>query len=98
MHLPASTEVATRPVAEARWREPVAVEGLVRSICVQPRAGIPTFEATLWDATGGITLVWLGRRSVGGVRPGRRMRVEGMVGDHHGRLALVNPTTELCAG
>lgn len=87
-----------RPVStigSLRWRDPAVVEGRVRSICVQPRAGVATLEATVWDDTGGVTVVWLGRRSVKGIRPGARVRMEGVVADHHGRLAFLNPITEL---
>jgi hypothetical protein len=85
----------TSPIGTLRWREPAMVEGRIRSICVQPRAGVATLEATLWDETGGVTVVWLGRRAVTGVRPGAHLRVEGMLGEHHGKLAFLNPTTEL---
>jgi hypothetical protein len=87
----------TQPISDLRWREPAAIEGRVRSICVQPRAGVATLEATVWDDTGGVTVVWLGRRSVVGVKPGAHLRVEGILGSHHGRLAFLNPTTELVA-
>ena len=85
------------PIGDLRWREPATVEGVVRSICVQPRAGVATLEATIWDETGGVTVVWLGRRHVAGVRPGARLRVHGIVGAHHGKLAFLNPTSELLA-
>ena len=88
---------AVDAIAELRWRERALVEGRVRSICVQPRAGVATLEATLWDDTGGVTVVWLGRRRVAGVKPGARLRVEGILADHHGELAFLNPTTELLA-
>ena len=35
------------------------------------------------------------RRKVGGIRPGTVMTVEGVVGAHEGRLAILNPTYEL---
>jgi hypothetical protein len=82
-------------IGSLRWRESAVVEGRIRSICVQPRAGVATLEATLWDETGGVTAVWLGRRSVTGIRPGALVRLEGVLGDHHGKLAFLNPTTEL---
>lgn len=79
------------PIAEARWRQPVRVVGRVRSVRVQPRANVPTLECTLVDDSGGITVVFLGRRSVPGIRLGTRMIVEGRAGSHHGKLALLNP-------
>ncbi len=40
-------------------------------------------------------MVFLARRRIGGVRPGSVLRVEGMVGAHHNRLAILNPEYEL---
>jgi hypothetical protein len=49
----------------------------------------------LVDDTGGITVVFLARRRIGGVRPGAVMTVEGMVGSDQRRLAILNPEYEL---
>jgi hypothetical protein len=87
----------TIPIAEVEWRTRARVAGRVRSLRVQPWAGVPTLEGTLVDATGGINVVFLGRRHVPGIRPGTRMVVEGMVGDHSGRLAVLNPDYRLLA-
>ena len=87
----------TAPIAEAEWRQRARVAGRVRSVRVQPWAGVPTLEGTLVDDTGGISVVFLGRRHVPGIRPGTKMVVEGMVGDHAGRLAILNPDYRLLA-
>jgi RecG-like helicase len=83
------------PVAEATWRSHVKVAGRIRSVRVQPRVGVPTLECTLVDDTGGITLVFLGRRKMSGITCGRKVVAEGTVGEHHGRLAILNPMYEL---
>ena len=87
----------TVAVADVEWRSRAKVAGRVRSLRVQPWAGVPTLEGTLVDDTGGISVVFLGRRHVAGIRPGTRMVVEGMVGDHAGRLAILNPDYRLLA-
>jgi hypothetical protein len=56
---------------------------------------VATLEATLVDETGGITVVFLGRREVAGIHCGTRLAVEGMGGAHHGRLAILNPDYQL---
>ncbi|MBV8160339.1 MAG: DNA-binding protein, partial [Acidimicrobiia bacterium] len=43
------------------WRSRARVAGRVRSLRVQPWAGVPTLEGTLVDDTGGISVVFLGR-------------------------------------
>lgn len=42
-----------------------------------------------------ITLVFLGRRSIGGLRSGSTLTAERMVGKHNGKLAMINPAYEL---
>jgi hypothetical protein len=87
----------TIPVAEVQWRSRAKVAGRVRSVRVQPWAGVPTLECVLVDDTGGMSVVFLGRRQVAGVRPGTRMVVDGMVGEHDGHLAILNPDYRLLA-
>ncbi|GAA2066350.1 APC family permease [Catenulispora yoronensis] len=90
-----STPMQVRPIGAVRWRERAAVEGRVRSVSVSPVKGSPALEAELYDASGGITLVFYGRRSIPGIEPGAKMRVEGMIGEMEGHLAMANPTYKL---
>jgi len=85
----------TIPIIEARWRQRVTVAGRVRSVRVAPLHDTPTLEIVLVDDTGAISAVFLGRRAVAGIEVGSRMTVEGMVGVHKARLAIVNPTYRL---
>jgi hypothetical protein len=89
-----ATETFT-PAADVTWRTRAKVQGRVRSLRIQPWAGVATLEATLVDDTGGITVVFLGRRDVPGIHCGSRLVVEGMAGAHRGRLAILNPEYEL---
>ena len=65
---------------------------------VQPWSGVATLECTIVDNTGAIDVVFLGRKQVAGIAPGARLVVEGMVGDHRGRLAILNPEYRILAG
>jgi RecG-like helicase len=87
----------TVPIIDAHWRDRVTVGGRVRSLRVAPLHDSPTVEIVLVDDTGAISVVFLGRRSVAGVEVGTRMTVEGMVGVHKSRLAILNPTYHLLA-
>jgi amino acid transporter len=87
----------TVPLGQVVHRQRAVVGGRVRTVQVQPLAGVPTFECKLVDATGALTIVFLGRRSVAGITPGRYLRAEGTVGSHRGRLAILNPSYELLA-
>ena len=79
-------------IGDTRWRKRVRVRGRVRALRVQPwEGGIATLEATLVDGTGGITVIFMGRRKIAGVRLGAWMEVEGMVLESRGKLAIMNP-------
>jgi RecG-like helicase len=71
------------------------VVGRLRSVVYTPTENIPTLEAEIFDGTGSISLVWLGRRRIAGIEPGRRLTARGRVGDHNGRPAIYNPWYEL---
>jgi hypothetical protein len=79
------------PIGNVQWRHRATVEGRVRSVYVGPVSGSPALECELYDTTGGLTLVFLGRRTIPGIEPGAKMRVEGMVGEMEGYLAMTNP-------
>ncbi|MFC6341957.1 OB-fold nucleic acid binding domain-containing protein, partial [Nocardioides hankookensis] len=57
--------------------------------------GVPALEAELSDGTGAITVVWLGRRRITGIAPGRSMSVVGRIGQQDGERILYNPRYEL---
>ncbi|SOD74082.1 ATP-dependent DNA helicase RecG [Jatrophihabitans sp. GAS493] len=77
--------------------EQVLVTGRLRTVSYTPRETVPTITAELFDGSAAIDLVWLGRRRIAGLEPGRRLFVKGRVGDHDGRLAIYNPWYELRA-
>lgn len=89
------TDADVIPIADVQFRERARVRGRVRSVRVRPWADSPTLEVVLVDDSGGITVVFLARRRLGGVHPGTVMSVEGMVGAHERRLAILNPEYEL---
>jgi amino acid transporter len=82
------------PVARIEYRQHARVAGRVHSIRVQPHGGVASLECTLVDDTGGIALVFLGRRSIPGLKVGTRITAEGTVGEEHGHLAILNPIFE----
>ena len=76
-------------------RTVVTVYGRIRNITMQPRQGTPNLEAELWDGSGAVTLVWLGRRALSGVHPGQQMRATGRICHVSGRRVVYNPRYEL---
>ena len=73
----------------------VCVAGTLRAVVLRPLAGVPTLEAELYDGTGTVTLVWLGRRRIAGIDPGRGLVARGRLTQKDGRYLLYNPTYEL---
>ena len=84
------------PIGDVEWREPVKVAGRVKAMRVQPWSEkIQSLELTLVDGTGGLTVVFLGRRKIGGIKLGARIVVEGTVAETRNQLALLNPAYQL---
>lgn len=84
-----------KAIGDAAARVPVRIAGRVKAVRVQPLAGVPTLRATLADDTGQLVLVFLGRRHVAGVEPGRRMLCEGVIVEQNGRPHMLNPVYRL---
>ncbi|MBA2773790.1 MAG: OB-fold nucleic acid binding domain-containing protein [Nocardioidaceae bacterium] len=76
-------------------REQVTVYGHLKSVSLAPLAGTPTLEAALYDGSGVITLVWLGRRTIAGIKPGANLVAHGRVSCHDQRRVIYNPRYEL---
>jgi hypothetical protein len=83
------------PILECHDREVVSVTGTLRTVTLRPRAGVPALEAELFDGTAALGLVWLGRRDIAGIEPGRKIIVSGRVALNRGRPVLFNPKYEL---
>ena len=95
---PAATNVSANDlpaqrtrIADLDSRQRSTVAGRVRAFRVQPWGGNPALECTLADETGSVTVVFFGRREIGGVRLGTIMSITGVAGEHHGMRAILNP-------
>lgn len=82
-------------IGEAPDRERVRLRGSLRTVTLRPRGGVPALEADLYDGTGTITIVWLGRRRISGIAPGRSIEIQGRIGQHDGQRIMYNPRYEL---
>ena len=86
------------PIADTDAHEYVDVAGTLRTVTLRPRGTSLTMEADLWDGTGSVTLVWLGRRDIPGIRPGRRIEVHGRLARIKDERTIYNPSYELRPG
>jgi hypothetical protein len=88
-------QAGARRACDCTSGEAVTVLGRLRSVEHCPRAAVATLEAELFDGSEGITLVWLGRRRIPGIEPGRTVRATGRIAVRDGRKVLYNPYYEL---
>lgn len=83
------------PCADAVRGAPVTVAGTLRTVTLRPQTGVPALEAELYDGSGVVVLVWLGRRVIRGITPGRTVVATGRVTQSAGRRTMYNPSYEL---
>ncbi|MCC7077948.1 MAG: amino acid permease [Acidimicrobiia bacterium] len=89
---PAATEgTGVTPVKDVVWRDRVKVTGKVHAMRVRPWKQSAYLECTIEDDTGRLLVVFSGRRRIPGIALGTRMTVEGVVAEHRGHLAILNP-------
>lgn len=84
-------------VTACQQGQQVAVAGTVRCVRIAPIAGAPTFEVDLYDGSGTVRLVFLGRRTIPGLTAGRMVVAHGRLTRRDGRMTVFNPRYELVA-
>ena len=75
--------------------EMVKLQGRLRYVDLRPTDSLATLVAELYDGTEGVQLIWLGRRSIPGIEPGRTVKVRGRVAIRDGRKVIYNPDYDL---
>ena len=88
-------DLGATPIRLCRDREWVTVAGTLRTVTLRPRGGVPALQADLYDGSATLALVWLGRRRIAGIEPGRRLVAEGRITYHESSPLMYNPRYEL---
>jgi hypothetical protein len=83
------------PAGECRRGQVVSVSGRLKTVAYTPRTNLPTLEAELYDGSDVVTLVFLGRRSIVGIEPGRQLTARGRIAIRDDRKVIYNPFYEL---
>ena len=78
--------------------EEVTMLGRLRSVEACSKAASANIEAEFFDGTDAVTLVWIGRRKIPGIEPGKTVMIRGRVGERDGRKIVYNPYYELRDG
>lgn len=73
----------------------VTVRGMVRSVTMRPRSTVPALEIELYDGSGSVSVIWLGRRRIPGIDPGRTIVVHGRLTCNADDPTIYNPRYEL---
>ncbi len=82
------------PLNECKVRQKVTVRGTVASVSSSNTAWL---EAVLEDGTGTVYLIWMGRRRIECIAPGRDLLVTGRLSEEEGRQVIFNPEFEVLA-
>ncbi|WP_026922326.1 OB-fold nucleic acid binding domain-containing protein [Glycomyces arizonensis] len=84
------------PVDRLEARQAATVAGRLRTVVLRTEGRSPSVEAELFDGTGQVTLVWMGRRRIVGLEAGTRIVARGRAARAaDGRLVIYNPIYEL---
>ncbi|HEX9624407.1 MAG TPA: amino acid permease [Streptosporangiaceae bacterium] len=89
------TDAKATPISDCADRDVAVVAGTLRAVTAKPRGISPSVQAELWDGSGSLTLVWLGRRSIPGIEPGRKILARGRIATLRGSRTIYNPDYEL---
>jgi hypothetical protein len=90
-----TAESGCTPACDVKRGQLVSVSGRLRTVVYTPRTNLPTLEAELYDGSDVVTLVWLGRRHIAGIEPGRQLTVRGRIAIRDNRKVIYNPYYEL---
>jgi hypothetical protein len=90
-----AVESGGTPVHRCTNRSQVCVVGMLRTVTIQPRGTSPSLQAELWDGSGIVDVIWIGRRRIPGIEPGRVIRANGRISEREGRRVIFNPKYEL---
>jgi len=91
------TVPGTVRIGDAPKRDKVRIAGVIKRITVFPVQDSESLEALVSDGTGEVTVVFMGRRGIGGLSLGTRVVVEGVMGVTRGSNRMINPRLEFSA-
>lgn len=91
-----SRQEGVTSVDTLRPRDLATVRGTIHSVEVPPASSVPAVVVEVFDGTGSVDLVFLGRRAVPGLVTGALLQASGRVGlGPRRRLRIYNPAYEI---
>jgi len=86
-----SREAGAIAISSCTDGQVVTVSGPLRSVILKPVSGLPSVEAQIYDGSGQVTLLWMGRRRIAGIEPGRVLSATGRLSNCDGNRVIFNP-------
>jgi RecG-like helicase len=87
--------IQTQLIGQCEPGAQVEVVGSIRSVSIAPSSKSPALEIELYDGSGVVTVVWMGRRMIPGIVAGRTVKVCGRLTCNADRPIIFNPRYEL---
>lgn len=91
----ASDESGARHASDCGMGEVAMLCGVIRAVTLHPSVKLPSLEAEMYDGSGVVRIVWLGRRRIIGIEPGQPLRVTGRITGSQGSPVMYNPRYDL---
>ncbi len=83
------------PISMVTYGTQVTIAGTIASLVLRPSDTVQALEAEIFDGTGRLTIVWVGRHRIVGIDPGRGITVHGRVVLDGDIRRMYNPRYEL---
>jgi hypothetical protein len=84
-------------IADVKLGNITSHTGKIRSLVFRPENKVPALEAEIFDGTGFIVVIWLGRRKIAGIKPGISISVSGRLVTVDEKLTMYNPKYSIIA-
>lgn len=83
------------PITECTIGQTVTISGVINSLTLRPRSATPALEVDLYDGSGHVQIVWIGRRTIPGIDAGRSLVVHGRLTKPDSHETIFNPRYRL---
>jgi hypothetical protein len=83
------------PLSTCSPGDVVSVMGTIRSVTIRPAGRAPGTDIEIFDGSGSVNVVWMGRRRMAGIQPGRGIVVHGRMTCTTDNPTIYNPRYEL---
>jgi hypothetical protein len=83
------------PLSSCSPGDVVCVMGTIRSVTIRPAGRAPGTDIEIFDGSGSVNVVWMGRRRMAGISAGRGIIVHGRMTCTTENPTIYNPRYEL---